>query len=152
MTDNKQNGYTCYESGPMAEWYERHVVQHPKLGAVRGKKWLKEELQLTGMEVSVGVMAPGQGCPFPMRTSRTKNSICFWPEMGKCCWMEHVSPSRPAVRFGLLRPSVVPGATQGRAPVLPGHSARADSLQQWTASDGIVTGAIPGRESGSCCQ
>ena len=36
----------------------------PTIGNVPGKLFLKEPLQLTGMEVSLGVLPPGRGLPF----------------------------------------------------------------------------------------
>lgn len=42
----------------------RHRFDHPKLGPVRGKLFLKEILGLTSMEASVGILPPGVGLPF----------------------------------------------------------------------------------------
>ncbi|MCA8985560.1 MAG: cupin domain-containing protein [Planctomycetaceae bacterium] len=144
MTDNKQNGYTCYESGPMAEWYERHVVQHPKLGAVRGKKWLKEELQLTGMEVSVGVMAPGQGMSFSHAHKQNEELYLFLAGNGEMLLDGTCVPVSPGSAVRVAPPVSRAWRNTGAEPLYYlVIQARADSLQQWTASDGIVTGGDP---------
>lgn len=144
MTDNKQNGYACFEAGPMAEWYERHVEQHPKLGAVRGKKWLKEELQLTGMEVSVGVMAPGQGMSFSHAHKQNEELYLFLAGTGEMLLDGTRVPVSPGSAIRVAPPV---SRAWRNTEVEPLYylviQARADSLQQWTASDGIVTGGDP---------
>jgi mannose-6-phosphate isomerase-like protein (cupin superfamily) len=42
----------------------QHSHVHPKLGAVRGKLFLKKVLGLTSMEASLGILPPGVGLPF----------------------------------------------------------------------------------------
>jgi mannose-6-phosphate isomerase-like protein (cupin superfamily) len=48
------------------EWCElrQHVFNHPLIGKVPGKVFLKDALRLTGMEVSLGVIPAGHGTPF----------------------------------------------------------------------------------------
>jgi uncharacterized cupin superfamily protein len=42
----------------------QHIFRHPRIGKVPGKLFLKEPLQLTAMEISLGVLPPGRGMPF----------------------------------------------------------------------------------------
>src|SRR4026208_2009447 len=43
---------------------KQHGFDHPLIGKVWGKLFLKDRLKLTGMEVSFGVLRPGRGTPF----------------------------------------------------------------------------------------
>ncbi|HTD87997.1 MAG TPA: cupin domain-containing protein [Candidatus Binatia bacterium] len=55
-----------YCIGQAGEWNRlgRHVFNHPLIGKVPGKLFLKDPLRLTGMEVSLGVIPAGHGTPF----------------------------------------------------------------------------------------
>ena len=48
------------------KWKDLRQVgfDHPLMGQVWGKLFLKDRLKLTGMEVSFGVLRPGRGTPF----------------------------------------------------------------------------------------
>jgi len=55
--------YSVGEAGAWAE-LRSHNFNHPLIGKVPGKLFLKEPLRLTGMEVSLGVLPAGRGTPF----------------------------------------------------------------------------------------
>src|SRR5688572_25231779 len=55
--------FSIAQSGPWSAIHQ-HIFRHPKLGTVPGKLFLKEPLNLTGMEISLGVLPPGRGMPF----------------------------------------------------------------------------------------
>ena len=55
--------FSSADFGAPAQWSE-HVMHHPRLGEVPGKVFLKGTLDLTGMEVSLGSLAPGQSITF----------------------------------------------------------------------------------------
>jgi uncharacterized cupin superfamily protein len=57
------HNYSAFHAG---EWKNliQYAFNHPLIGKVRGKLFLKEPLKLTGMEVSFGVLPPGRGTPF----------------------------------------------------------------------------------------
>jgi len=55
--------FSAAEAGALRDWGQ-HSHPHPKLGAVRGKLFLKEILGLTSMEASLGKMGPGAALPF----------------------------------------------------------------------------------------
>lgn len=42
----------------------QHVFQHSRLGATPGKLFLKEALQMSALEISLGSIPPGRGLPF----------------------------------------------------------------------------------------
>ena len=55
-----------YSIGHAGEWTKlrRHIFNHPLIGKVPGKLFLKDALRLSGMEVSLGVLPAGHGTPF----------------------------------------------------------------------------------------
>jgi len=55
-----------YSIGQAGKWSElrRHIFNHPLIGKVPGKLFLKDALRLNGMEVSLGVIPAGHGTPF----------------------------------------------------------------------------------------
>src|SRR5260221_8553777 len=55
--------FTALDYGPPAQWKDIRL-NHPRLGEVRGKTFLREPLGLTGSEVSLSSLAPGVGVPF----------------------------------------------------------------------------------------
>ena len=55
--------FSAAQAGPW-QTMGQHAFSHPVMGKVPGKLFLKEPLQLTGLEVSLGVIPPGRGTPF----------------------------------------------------------------------------------------
>jgi len=55
-----------YSIAQAGEWPQLrgHIFNHPLIGKVPGKLFLKDPLRLTGMEVSLGVIPAGHGTPF----------------------------------------------------------------------------------------
>ena len=55
-----------YSVADAGEWSQlgQHIFNHPLIGKVPGKLFLKESLGLTAMEVSLGVIHAGNGTPF----------------------------------------------------------------------------------------
>lgn len=55
--------YSTIETGPLNQWSSKQVTI-PGLGLIHGKDFLKDILGLTGCEISVNSMAPGEEWPF----------------------------------------------------------------------------------------
>src|SRR5437899_12346703 len=55
----------------------QHVFRHAAMGDVRGKLFLKEPLQLTGMEISLGTIPAGRGTPFTHRHRENEEVYIF---------------------------------------------------------------------------
>src|SRR5688500_5498298 len=55
-----------YSIAQAGEWSQLryHVFNHPLIGKMPGKLFLKEPLRMTAMEVSLGVVPAGHGTPF----------------------------------------------------------------------------------------
>lgn len=56
-------GFQAKSYGGLEAWSEL-VLPHPRFGKVVGKQFLGAELGLTGIEVSLNSLAPGQSVPF----------------------------------------------------------------------------------------
>lgn len=59
----KKSTYTLSHMGSLEEW-RYYVFEDPKVPTTSGKCFLKERMNLTGMEVSLNVLSPGDGIPF----------------------------------------------------------------------------------------
>lgn len=59
----RENTFSSADFGAPSQWAE-FVMTHPRLGEVPGKVFLGSVLGLTGMEVSLGALRPGQSIPF----------------------------------------------------------------------------------------
>ena len=55
-----------FSAANAGEWKDlaQHAFRHPLLGQVPGKLFLKDPLQMTALEVSLGVLPPGRAMPF----------------------------------------------------------------------------------------
>jgi mannose-6-phosphate isomerase-like protein (cupin superfamily) len=55
----------------------QHVFEHPVLGKVPGKLFLKDTLQMTALEISLGSIPPGRGTPFSHRHRENEEVYIF---------------------------------------------------------------------------
>jgi len=62
QAEHGQN-YSIAEAGDWTD-LRQHIFNHPLVGKVPGKLFLKEPLRMSGMEVSLGVIPAGHGTPF----------------------------------------------------------------------------------------
>lgn len=69
--------FSVFKAGALAQ-LDQHVFTHAALPfAVEGKKFLKDELGLTSMEVSINKMPPGGGMPFHHRHQESEELYFF---------------------------------------------------------------------------
>ena len=54
--------FSTFETGGLADWIN-HSVELPGLGKIPGKLFLKEHLGLTGSEISINALKPGEVWP-----------------------------------------------------------------------------------------
>ena len=59
----KNSSFSVIRTGRLDDWRD-YVFEHPKVPITSGKLFLKELLNLSGMEISVNRLAPGEGIPF----------------------------------------------------------------------------------------
>jgi len=124
--------------GAPAQWAE-HVLLHPRLGEVPGKVFLKGILDLTGMEVSLGSLAPGQSMPFLHAHKQNEELYLVLSGEGEM----QVDGERIPLRAGSAVRIAPAGLRCWRATGVEPMAylvvqAKAGSLEQATGSDGIV--------------
>jgi mannose-6-phosphate isomerase-like protein (cupin superfamily) len=129
--------------GALSQWRE-FVRQHPVRGQVPGKTFLGEVLGLSGMEVSLGSMLPGEAMPFRHAHKQNEELYLVLSGEGEMLVDDAVIPLRggTAVR-------IAPAASRcwralGAEPMAyVVIQAKAGSLEQATGKDGIVLEGAP---------
>jgi uncharacterized cupin superfamily protein len=126
------------ELGPMARWSD-FVLERPGGPSMRGKHFLGHGLGLTGIEVSLNAMAPGQSVPFSHSHKQNEELYLFLSGSGEMLLDDEVVKvgAGSAVR---IKPAVVRcWRNTGDVPLTcVVVQAKAGSLEQATRSDGIV--------------
>jgi uncharacterized cupin superfamily protein len=81
-----------YSIAQAGDWSQlrQHVFNHPVIGKVPGKLFLKEPLGLTAMEVSLGVLHAGHGTPFLHAHRQNEELYLFVKGRGQLIVDEHV--------------------------------------------------------------
>ena len=59
----RNRSYSLFQTGKLNDW-RNHIFENSRVPATQGKLFLKELLELTGMEVSLNVLLPGEMIPF----------------------------------------------------------------------------------------
>jgi mannose-6-phosphate isomerase-like protein (cupin superfamily) len=126
------------ETGRMASWSD-HVLQRPQGPEVKGKEFVGQKLALTGMEVSINAMPPGQSVPFVHAHKQNEELYLFLTGKGQMLLDSEVIEVGPgtAVR---INPSVLRcWRNTGDVPLTCiVVQAKAGSLEQATAKDGVL--------------
>jgi len=65
-----------FQAGGLNEW-RNHIFENSRVPATRGKLFLKELLDLTGMEVSLNVLRPGEMIPFYHKHRKNEELYIF---------------------------------------------------------------------------
>lgn len=77
--------FSFVDFGPFADT-DRHFFEHPKLEKITaGKKFLKEELDLTSMEVSINNLSPGDSMSFTHKHRENEELYLFIKGKGQFC-------------------------------------------------------------------
>lgn len=130
--------YTAVDFGAPAQWME-HVLVRPGRGEMAGKIFIKENLGLTGMELSLNAAKPGQDVPFLHDHKQNEELYLFLDGRGEMQVDGEKIPVGPgsAVRIapGGLRCWRNNGKEELRFIVI---QAKAGSLEQSTGGDGII--------------
>lgn len=79
------NNFSFTDLGPFTN-IGQHFFEHPKLAKkVAGKKFLREELDLTSMEVSINKLSSGDSMPFTHKHSENEELYLFLKGKGEFC-------------------------------------------------------------------
>lgn len=68
--------YSHYEGGALENW-SQHELEHPRVGKVRGKHFLKDHLDLTGCEISINSLRSGGAVPFSHQHKENEEIYIF---------------------------------------------------------------------------
>lgn len=137
-TTKKGANYTAVHVGPMADLHN-YKLNHPRLGEVPGKVFLKDHLGTSGLEMSLGSLAVGRGIPFLHK--HKQNEEVYFIVSGK--GQIQIDGDVTEVAEGSVIRISPDGArslrnTGGAPLVYAVFQATEKSLSQWTATDGIA--------------
>lgn len=137
-TNPNDNRWLLAEMGPVTSWSD-FVLEGPGGLFMRGKGFLGQRLGLTGVEVSLNAMAPGQSVPFSHAHKQNEELYLFLSGSGEMLLDNEIVKvgAGSAVR---IKPAVVRcWRNTGDVPLTcVVVQAKAGSLEQATRSDGIV--------------
>lgn len=83
MTKFKSN-FSFIDLGHFAK-IDQYLFSHPKLEKTAGKKFLKDELGLSGMEISINKLSPGESVPFSHKHQENEEFYLFLRGHGEFC-------------------------------------------------------------------
>ena len=144
----KTKTFGVFETGSLADWVN-HSVELPGLGKIPGKLFLKEHLGLTGCEISVNALPPGEVWPLNHTHKENEEIYFFIHGSGQV----QVDGETFAVREGSVV-RVDPAAARvwrNNSPQMLVYlviQMRAGSLRQSGAGDGVL---VPGTVTWPAC-
>jgi len=134
---DSRNGAAYHLGGP--DQWAGFALDHPRLGPMQGKAFLRPHLNLTGMEVSLNSLAAGQGIPYLHAHRQNEECYLFLGGQGEF--------QLDGLQFGVCAGSAVrvdPAGMRGirnigSEPLLYlVIQAKAGSLEQANTADGIL--------------
>lgn len=135
---------TVFQAGPMEHWLEKYILKHPTRGDIPGKVFLKEHLNLTGTEISLGTIPPGEGVSFVHTHQQNEEVYIFLTGHGEMLLDDKTYSVEPGT---VIRVATTVERTWRNTSQEPLSyvviQAKTDSLEQWTSDDGKVTGDAP---------
>lgn len=143
-TITNSSTYSVSAYGDQSAWNQLSTP-HVKFGAIPGKHFLRDELDLTSMEVSLNSLPPGQGIPFLHGHKQNEELYLFLSGSGQMLLDDAVIEvgAGTAVRVAppVLRCWRNTGSVALTCVVI---QAKAGSLVQATAGDGVLAETGPG--------
>jgi mannose-6-phosphate isomerase-like protein (cupin superfamily) len=126
------------ETGPMASWSD-YVLQRPQGPAMKGKDFLGQKLGLTGMEISINAMPPGQSVPFTHSHKENEELYLFLSGRGQMLLDGEVIELGPGTAVRVAPPVLRCWRNTGDQPLTCiVVQTKAGSLAQATAKDGVL--------------
>lgn len=121
-----------------ATWGE-FILQHPALGPVPGKVFLRDVLGMSGMEVSLGSLPPGGAIPFLHAHKQNEELYLVLSGTGEMQVDGSVIPLQAGSAVRVAPEGVRSWRATGSEPMAyMVIQAQAGSLQQATTDDGVV--------------
>lgn len=132
------DNFTVVNVGPAPNW-GKFTLDHPRRGKVTGKLFLGGSLGLDGMEVSINLLPPGGEIPFLHSHKQNEELYLFLGGEGEM-QVDGVSIPVKAGSAVRIKPAGLRSWRNTGSEPLTGVviQAKAGSLEQATAADGIV--------------
>ena len=138
-----ESRFSVREYGGMDDW-SAFQLPHPRFGTVPGKHFLRSELGLTGIELSLNSLAPGRDVPFLHGHRQNEELYLFLSGEGQMLLDSEVVPVRAGTAIRVTPPVMRSWRNTGeRQLVCIVIQAREGSLEQATAADGFIGDAPP---------
>ncbi len=143
MNETDGRGFRVEQSGPISTWGEL-AYSSPRGVVLQGKGFLGAKLGLTGMEVSVNLLRPGEAYPFSHAHKQNEELYLFLTGTGEMLLDDRVITVGPGTSVRVA-PSVYRcwRNTGSDALTYLVIQAREGSLEQATAADGILAREPP---------
>lgn len=139
----KSNNYQVKQYGDLQAWAALSMM-HPKLGKVPGKQFLRSELGLTSLEVSLNSIGPGKGVPFLHAHRQNEELYLFLSGKGQMLLDGEVVEIRAGSAVRVSPPVMRSWRNTGDEPlVCICIQAREGTLAQVTEKDGFLSEAAP---------
>lgn len=134
--------YSAVRLGPVCE-LTRYRVRHPLMDReVPGKVFLHDPLQLTGMEISYGLLPPGASIPFYHKHRENEEVYLFLSGSGEFQVDGEVIPIEEGSAVRIAPQGVRCCRNTSQQPMFYiCIQAQQNSLEHWTLSDGVP---VPG--------
>ena len=135
--------YRVERVGPTESWGDL-VLQRAPGSTMKGKGFLGAKLGLTGMEISVNSMPPGQAYPFSHAHRKNEELYLFLTGTGEMMLDQDVVPVGPGTAIRVAPPVFRCWRNAGTVPLTCiVIQAQAGSLEGATASDGFLAPEPP---------
>lgn len=139
----KTDKYQIKGYGGLEAWAALSLA-HPKFGRVPGKQFLRSELGLSGIEVSLNSLAPGKGIPFLHAHRQNEELYLFLSGSGQMLLDDDVVEVSAGTAVRVAPPVLRTWRNTGDAPlVCICIQAREGSLLQATSTDGFMSESAP---------
>lgn len=139
----RTSNYSINGYGGLEAWAALSLV-HPKFGRVPGKQFLRSELGLSGIEVSLNSLAPGKDVPFLHAHRQNEELYLFLSGRGQMLLDGDVAEVSAGSAVRVAPPVMRTWRNTGEDPlVCICIQAREGSLQQSTSTDGFMSEAAP---------
>lgn len=135
--------YQVKNYGSTADWGQFHI-QHPRLGPVSGKQFLRDDLGFSGMEISLNSLAPGKSAPFVHGHKKNEEAYLIVSGQGQFMLGEAVVEVSAGTVIRVAPPVLRCWRNTGTVPlVYVVIQAQEGSLEQATARDGFISDQAP---------
>jgi glyoxylate utilization-related uncharacterized protein len=135
---NNSKGFQVNNYGSPSAW-DRLETPHPKFGTIPGKRFLGDEMGLTGMEASLNSLAPGKAIPFLHGHHQNEELYLFLSGKGQMLLDEQVVEVGAGTAIRVAPKVLRSWRNTGTEPLTcVVVQAKDGSLLQATAADGFI--------------